>query len=128
MKPVLSDGQRPQVSTRPFDPVLPSSDHRARALLFHLAAMSPGLAPFFLSICPQQWSHLQSSERLYGLPVTGGESFQREGSMALCLPGSLVRRRILTLLVSIPGPPPRSCTQHVKGLYPTKDPWSEVHL
>ena len=51
MKPGLSEGQRAQVSARPFDPLLPSSDHRARPFCFTLPFLSLGLASsslFFL--------------------------------------------------------------------------------
>lgn len=49
MKLGLSDGQRPQVNVNPFDPTLPSSDHRSRPFCFTLPFFLPQASPFFPS-------------------------------------------------------------------------------
>lgn len=49
---------------------------QTQTFLFHLALASLGRAPFFLSICPRQWSHLQSSVRCMVCQSLEGRGFK----------------------------------------------------
>lgn len=67
----------------------------SQTFLFHRAFLSLGLDPFFPLNLPPTMESLTKLYALYGLPVTRGKRFQKEGSGAQCLPGPLWGDRYL---------------------------------
>lgn len=67
----------------------------SQTFLFHHAFLSLGLVPFFPLNLPPTMESLTKLCALYGLPVTRGKRFQREGSGAQYLPSPLWGDRYL---------------------------------
>lgn len=81
MKLGLSDGQRPQVNVNPFDPTLPSSDHRSRPFCFTLPFFLPQASPVY----PFQSAPVNGVTQSIESPE--GRGFKEKADGVQCLPG-----------------------------------------